>query len=144
MKLVPFTYERWLDLKLQPEQAHEAPTLDKFLALDHGGEAYCLIDENGHTLMAGGAWHYDDNVAVIWSYVGADSGPRMLTLARESRLRLSSFQTRWPVLRALTLKDFGPGHRLLKLLGFRDLGAAPQTVNGKTYTVYERLRDGGR
>lgn len=143
MKLVPFTLERWQDIALQPQQEHESPTLNNFLRLEAEGESFAFIDQDGHTIACGGFYPYGDGQAYAWSYVGADAGQHMARLVRESRAVLASRQDRWPVMRAATLVEFEAGHRLLKLLRFKNLGAPPMTVNGRSYTVYERARHGG-
>lgn len=143
MRLVPFTLERWENLALQPEQAHESPTLNNALRLEAEGESYAFVDLEGHTIACGGLYPFGSGQAMAWSYVGKDAGPHLRRLVRESRAVLASHQDRWPVMRAATLVEFEAGHRLLKLLGFRHLGAAPMTVRGRSYMVYERTRDGG-
>ena len=68
---VPFSYEAWRDIKLQPQQRR-----DHFdFATVADGPSWTYVDDQGHCLACGGLYPAMPSVAVAWAYIGADSGP---------------------------------------------------------------------
>ena len=112
--IVPFEFAHLVSLRLQPEQAHAKPSRAVVQRLEAEGVAFSYLDEDGHAVMCGGLLPFEDQGAMAWSWIGADAGPHMLALVRESRRVLASHEDEWPVMRALTLVEFGAGNRFLK------------------------------
>lgn len=130
----PFTFERWADVALQPEQEHE-PANRAQAAVMSNGHAVAMVDQvTGHTIGCGGLCPVKDGEAVAWTYIGRDAGPHLVALVREMRRVLDD--ARYPVVKAATLQGFAPGERMLALLGFSKTGELQH--NGRSYIVFER------
>lgn len=144
MRPAPFSFERWCDVALQPEQEHEPPTAEFARRLATEGESWAYVDEDGHTLAVGGLYPVGPGQAVAWSYLGRDCGERMVTLVRAMRRIMSEHANRWPVIRATVLKDFTAGQRMMRVLGFKPLlGTEPIMFRARVYDVMQRVSYGG-
>lgn len=133
LEVHPFTFERWLDVALQPEQMHEGPKPEVAAVLSNG-YAVAMVDAQGHTVGCGGLCPVKDGEAVAWTYIGRDAGRHMLALVREMRRAIEAGGYR--VVKAATIDGFGPGCRMLAMLGFHQTAAIDH--NGRHYLIYER------
>jgi len=141
---VPFTLDRWKNVRLQPEQEHEPPTPEYAERLVSEGVTWAYDDADGHTIAVGGLYPVGPGQAVAWTYLGCDSGPYILALVRAMKRAMDAHKNRWPVLRASVLKDFAAGQRLMALLGFVPLlGTEPIAFRARIYLVYQKVHYGG-
>lgn len=129
MTLVPFTLERFADIRLQPEQRRD--TFD--LTVPQIGEAYA-IEIDGHCIGCGGLYPVTADVACAWAFIGEDAGPYFVRMVRAMSEVLE--RAHWRVVRAGVLSGFAPGHRLLAMLGFQPVGAAV-FYGARVYNVFE-------
>lgn len=140
----PFTIDRWRDVKLQPAQEHEPPSLKYAERLVADGVTWAYDDAAGHTIAVGGLYPVGPGEAVAWMYLGADSGRYMTALVRAMRGAIAAQKHRWPVVRAAVLRDFPQGVRLIEMLGFVPLlKTEPIMWAGKTYIVFQKVHYGG-
>lgn len=131
-----FTFERFADVALQPEQLHEPPSLEYFAVLSRG-HAVAMVDGQGHTVGCGGLCPVKDgSEAVAWTYIGRDAGAHMTGLMREMRRALRERAGRFEVIKTATLGGFGPGCRMLAMLGFSQ--SSEMFKNGRHYLIWER------
>lgn len=141
---VPFTLDRWRDVRLQPAQEHEPPNPGYADRLVAEGEAVAYDDGAGHTVAVGGLYPVGPGQAVAWTYLGADCGRYMTGLVRAMRRTIDDNRERWPVVRAAVLADFPEGRRLMAMLGFVPLlNSEPIMWAGKTYIVFQKVHYGG-
>lgn len=144
MREVPFTYERWCDVRLQPEQAHDGPREDAAAIFAEKGATWAYEDGLGHTIAVGGLFPLEAEQAFAWTYLGSDCGPHMTGLVRVMKRAIFENRNRWPVVRAAVLSDFKPGHRLMKMLGFKPLLAnEPVSFGARVYIVFQCVAHGG-
>lgn len=141
---VPFSIERWQDVRLQPEQQHEPPSPEFAERLVENGANWAFVDSTGHTIAVGGLYPVADGQAIAWTYLGEDCGPHMVTLVRVMRGAIEKHKGRWPLIRATVLDGFAAGERLMRLLGFVPLlPSEPIAFGARVYHVYQRAYYGG-
>lgn len=144
MRAVPFTYERWCDVRLQANQTHDGPREDAAAAFIERGANWAYVDRTGHTVAVGGLFPVEDEQAFAWTYLGADCGPHMVGLVRAMRRAIKENRNRWPIVRAAVLKDFEPGHRLMALLGFKPWAPSePLQFGARVYVLFQLVAHGG-
>lgn len=144
MREVPFNFERWCDIRLQPEQAHESPNAEAAATLAERGAAWAYEDGAGHVVAAGGLFPVADEQAFAWAYLGRDCGPYMTGVVRAARRAIFENRNRWPIVRAAVLKDFKPGHRLMRMLNFKPfLPDEPVKIGARVYILFQCVAHGG-
>lgn len=94
----------------------------------------------GRPIMIGGVAPYWENRAEVWAIVDRTAGQHLLAVHRRVAQFLDSLEIRR--LEAAVEVDFAPGHRWVKMLGFKL--EAPRceaySIDGKDYALYSRVR----
>lgn len=134
IKALPFSIDALTSINLQPEQR-----LDSFdLHVATTGTSWTFCDGDGRTLVVGGLYPVQQNMAIAWAFVGRDVKRHMAALVLRAREVLA--EAEWPVVRAGVLVGFKAGERLVRLLGFKQLECEPVTYGPRVYHVFERVR----
>lgn len=143
MKIYPFRAGHLENLVYQPEQEYMRPWFEEDPRMAKNYEAdysFTLIDDEGDTLACAGLTEHWPGRAVAWMLLSARlGGAGMLSVVRAIRREFAS--TAYTRIEAHVDRDFEQGHRLMRLLGFKNEtpNGMPNFLNGRTHDLYARV-----
>ena len=127
-----------LELDLNPGQKGEAaPTPHNLYPLQHAGPSWHVRRE-GKLVALGGYTPVWEGRAVVWGYLGVDSGPSMPAMTRKVKAELAALALEFPRIEAYASRNYGAASRWLVLLGFRREGLMRKFASGRDYFMYAR------
>jgi hypothetical protein len=127
-----------LELDLNPGQKGEAaPTPHNLYELQSAGPSW-HVRRNGELVALGGYTLLWKGRAVVWGYLGVNSGPSMPAMTRKVRQTLDDLALEFPRIEAYASRNYGAASRWLVLLGFRREGLMRKFADGRDYFMYAR------
>ncbi len=116
MMLEAFRPEHLRAMKVQPQQQAELQEVDDDYLAWLAAAGPCVTIRDGDTIVAcGGVIDWQEGSS-LWSFLGENAGRHMHAVVRAARRLIEV--SRLPIMAEVDL-GFGPGCRLLELLGFR-------------------------
>jgi hypothetical protein len=115
--------------------AMAAETLEQSVALSVWSEGRCIA--------AGGLIDAWSGRAITWAFLSKYAYQHMLPITRQIRMVLDSYPARR--VETVVLRDFAPGHRWVKMLGFEcetPDGMKGYFPNGDDAVLYARVKRG--
>jgi hypothetical protein len=141
MNVVPYKAEHLL--AMQPQKGQEAffssvITEEYAKALENQHALAGLVD--GRPVFVGGLYELWPNRALVWSFISRDSGKHFVAIHRG----VQKFLSMQPYTRLEAECDcgFAPGHRWLKMLGFKCEAERMRKyrVDGGDSSLYARVK----
>lgn len=127
-----------LELDLNAGQIGEASlTPHNLYQLQATGPAW-HVRRDGALVALGGYTPVWEGRAVVWGYLGANSGPSMAAMTRKVRAELDALALEFPRIEAYASRNYGAASRWLNLLGFRREGLMRKFAGGRDYFLYAR------
>jgi RimJ/RimL family protein N-acetyltransferase len=114
---VPYTPAHMEFCDFHPQYADAASREDPESLGNVSREAWTFLDDAGNVVGIVGAVTTHAGCAYIWTFAGKEAGRHMLAITRFVQRWLESLSC--VRLEATVMKDFRPGHRWMRLLGFR-------------------------
>lgn len=139
MRFEPYAPEHLERLDLQPAQrAHASNFAEHALGLDT--LPAMTIFDGDEPVACVGAFEIWPGRAIVWSYLSATAGRRMLPLTRAVRALLDHYGCRRMECEVAT--EFAAGHRWARLLGFEVEAERLRKYfpHGGDCTLYARIR----
>ena len=128
-------------LQLEPHagQAAQAPlSSDNLYALIHSGPAWS-VRLDGKLVALGGHTPVWPGRTILWGYLGGDCGPALAAMTKEVRRNVRDMLVEFPRMEAYAERHHVPGHRWLKLLGFKQEGLMRKFYNDRDYVLYAKV-----
>lgn len=126
-------------LLLDPHDGHRydtTPTPEGLFALAQAGPCW-HVRFDGKIAAVGGVWHVWAGRAVVWGFLGKNSGPAMLAMTKRVRAEIDKLDV--ARLEAYIENSHEAGHTWIRLLGFEPESVMRRFANGRDYTMYVRL-----
>jgi RimJ/RimL family protein N-acetyltransferase len=140
MIVVPYKAEHLLSMRIQVGQAKYSPWItDEYARSLESQYAFtALVD--GRPVLVGGLYEMWENRALLWSLLDSTAGSHFISLHRSVKRFLDMQPYRR--IEAECDCDFAPGHRWLKLLGFRLEAARMRAfrVDGGDSSLYAKVK----
>jgi hypothetical protein len=140
MKLIPYEAAHLLGMQLQPGQTYSTPfvTADYAKALEDQ-HAFTAVEDN-RVVAVGGVIKLWDNRGLAWTFIDCRAGDCFWKLHKIVKKALDAAPYRR--IEAETPCEFGPGHRWLKMLGFKLEAERMRAfrVDGGDSSLYARVK----
>lgn len=142
MKIVRFQARHLAALKLQPSQQHFGGLLldAEYGAMLEGCTSFTALNDAGQVVACAGFAERWENCATAWALIAEDAGRNMVGIVRAIRGFLLHAAP-WRRVEAAVDVGFGPGERLMELLGFECEGVArAYRPDGADCTIWARIK----